>query len=309
MSTENNESEAAAAADEVCASCGTAAVDNITLKKCACGLVKYCTIDCQKNHRPQHKKACKKRLVELRDIDLFEQPDSSCYGECPICCLPQPIDPKNSTLMGCCSQLICNGCNYANKKREFEAGLEHRCAFCREPLTKTEEEFDKRMMKRIKKNCPVAMCHMGKKRCRKGDFKGALEYLTKAAELGDVGAYYELSIMYREGEGVEKDMKKYIYHSEEAAIGGHPEARHNLGYYELQNGRFERARKHWIIAANLGDDDSLKNVKNLNAAGFASEEDYANALRAYQAAVDATKSPERERAEEAIKKGEVAYAH
>jgi hypothetical protein len=36
-------------------------------------------------------------------------------------------------------------------------------------------------------------------------------------------------------------MKKYLQHLEEAAIGGHPEARFNLGAYEWNNGRYERA--------------------------------------------------------------------
>ena len=49
------------AADEVCASCGKAAVDDVKLKKCACNLVKYCSVACQKDHRPQHKKICKKK--------------------------------------------------------------------------------------------------------------------------------------------------------------------------------------------------------------------------------------------------------
>ena len=81
-------------------------------------------------------------------------------------------------------------------------------------------------------------------------------------------------------------MKKQVYHAEEAAIGGHTEARFNLGCYEFQNGSFNRARKHWIIAANLGYHDSLKCLKILYAKGHASKEDYASALRAYQAAVD-----------------------
>ena len=292
-------------ADEMCcASWGTAAIDDIKLKKCACGLVKYCSVACQKNHRPRHKKMCKKRLAELRDDKLFTQPDESYEGECPICCLPLSLDPRKWIFMGCCSKMICNGCNFANKKREFEAGLEHRCSFCREPAPKTDEEVDKNIMNRVKKNDPAAMCHMGKKRCSEGDYKGALEYLTKAAELGDVGACYELSIMYRDGEGVQKDMKKYIYHLEEAAIGGHPNARYNLGCNEANNGRFDRAKKHWIIAANLGYEDSLKGIKRLYADGHASKEDYAAALRAYQTAVDAAKSAEREEAEEAIKNGD-----
>ena len=54
--------------------------------------------------------------------------------------------------------------------------------------------------------------------------------------------------------------------------------------------------KHYIIAAKLGYDESLKAVKNLYKAGCVSKEDFAAALRGYQAAIDATKSPQREEA-------------
>ena len=121
--------------------------------------------------------------------------------------------------------------------------------------------------------------------------------MTKAAELGDVKAHYYLSVMYINGHGVEQDAEKEIYHLEEAAIGGHPIARHNLGVEEWNNGRFERARKHLIIAANFGFHDSLKGLMTLYKLGHASKEDYADALRAYQAAVDATKSAERAKGE------------
>jgi hypothetical protein len=297
MSTEAEEEVAVAAGNMCCASCGTAAVDDIKLKNCdgGCDLVKYCSDTCEANHRPQHEKMCKKRLAELRDDNLFTQPDESHMGECSICCLPLPIDPSKSTFMSCCSKYICNGCDYANQVREYEAGLEPRCAFCREPAPKSKEESEKRIMKRIKKNCPVAMCHMGKKRYHAGDYDKAFVYFTTAAELGDAGAHYNLSCLYRDSEGVEKDMKKLVYHLEEAAIAGHPKARFYLGIHELKNGRLERARKHWIIAANLGHDQSLKGLKDLYAEGYASKEEYANALRAYQAAVDATKSEERAR--------------
>jgi TPR repeat protein len=107
--------------------------------------------------------------------------------------------------------------------------------------------------------------------------------------------------MYHLGEGVEKDEKKTLYHLEEAAIGGHDFARHNLGYLEWKNGRIERAAKHWIIAAKLGYDDSLNALKEgYKKKGYVSKEDFAAALRGYQAAVDATKSPQREEAEIAL---------
>jgi hypothetical protein len=68
MSTEadNNSEET----NEVCANCGKAEVDEENLKKCACKVVKYCSVDCQKNHRSQHKKACKKRMAEIHDDRL-----------------------------------------------------------------------------------------------------------------------------------------------------------------------------------------------------------------------------------------------
>ncbi len=84
---------------------------------------------------------------------------------------------------------------------------------------------------------------------------------------------------------------------EEAAISGYSDARHNLGCVEWENHRFDRAVKHWIIAANLGHDDSLDVLKQGYKAGVVSKLDYAAALRAHQAAVDATKSPQREAAE------------
>ena len=297
--------EEAAAADEVCASCGKPAVDDVKLMKCACNLVKYCSVDCQKNHRSKHKKMCKKRLAELRDRDLFTPPEGSHLGDCPICCLPLPLDSSKSMFASCCSKSICMGCNIANQKREFEAGLQRRCAFCREPAPKSLQEADKRIMKRIKENDPAALCFMGAKCDAEGDHKSALEYLTKAAELGVADAHYSLSCLYHEGEGVEKDMKKAVHHWEEAAIGGHPAARNNLGCNEVKKCRFERAKKHFIMAANLEHEGALEMLRKLNAAGFVSEEEYTAALRAYQVAVDATKSSEREEAlaYEALMKG------
>ena len=67
------------AAAEVCASCGIAAVGDIKkLKFCDdCDLVKYCSDECQENHREQHDEECKQRKAELRGKHLFTQPDSS----------------------------------------------------------------------------------------------------------------------------------------------------------------------------------------------------------------------------------------
>ena len=88
-----------------CASYGIAEVDNIKLKECgACKLVRYCSIECQGEHRPQHKRAYKKRAAELRDEILFKQPESSHLGDCPICLLSLSLDLETSALMACCTK-------------------------------------------------------------------------------------------------------------------------------------------------------------------------------------------------------------
>ena len=280
-----------------CASCGTAGGDDIKLKRCnGCFLVRYCSVKCQRDHRKQHKRTCKERAAELKDEILFKQPENSHRGDCPLCCLPMSNDPTKSTMMSCCSKCICNGCDHANKKRETEGQLEHKCAFCRKAAPSTQEEINQQWMKRIEANDPVAMRHMGTKRYYNGDYRGAFEYWSKAAALGDAHAHYQLSSLYMEGQGVEKDMKKELHHAEQAAIAGHPDARHNLGYREAENGTCDRAVKHFIIAAKLGYDKSLETVKNLHGGGYVSKDDFAAALRGHKAAIDATKSSQREEA-------------
>ena len=282
-----------------CASCGIGEGDGIKLKKCtACHLVRYCSVKCQKNHRPTHKKECKKRAAELKDEILFKLPESSNMGDCPICCLPLSIDKSKSGLYTCCSKIVCQGCNRVNQKREEEGRLQKKCPFCRKISPDTYEEQIERLMKRIEANDPVSLWKMGTIRCKEGDYKGAFEYHSRAAALGNVEAHFELSLLYKDGQGVEKDEKRELHHTEQAAIGGHPSARHNLGYFEGRTGRMDRAVKHFIMAAKLGRDDSLETVKRLYKNGYASNEDFAAALRGHHAAIEATKSPQREEAYE-----------
>jgi hypothetical protein len=292
-------SEDSSADTSCCASCGIAEVDDIKLKECDdCDLVRYCSVDCEEDGKSQHEEACKKRAAELREEILFKQPESSHLGDCPICCLPVPLDVTKSIITTCCSKIICIGCDHANKMREIEGKLSFKCPFCRRPVPREKRFRDKQMLKRVEANDPVAMRYEGIEQYRKGDYRSAFGYLMKAAELGDVEAHFKLSLLYHHGEGVEKDEGMETYHLEEAAIGGHPFARHNLGCHEWNNDNNERAVKHWIIAAKLGDDDSIKALMDAFKIGLISKEEFAATLRANQAAVDATKSPQREAAEE-----------
>ena len=234
----------------------------------------------------------------LRDEILFKQPETNYPGDCPICLVPLPLDlQKSAKIFTCCCKRVCIGCSHAIAKREIEGRLEHKCPFCRHPPPKDEEEANINYMKRIEANDPFAMREMAVKHHIGGDNKSAYKYLSKAAALGDVVAHCNLSKMYRYGKGVEKDEKMALYHLEEAAIGGHANSRYDLGHFEGINKRYDRASKHYIIAAKLGHDKALEALKLLYRAGDVSKEDLASALRAHQAAVHATKSPMREEAE------------
>ncbi|KAK1734968.1 hypothetical protein QTG54_014428 [Skeletonema marinoi] len=310
MSAADNDE--ARVAESCCASCGKSEVDDMQLKKCdVCGIATYCSGKCQKDHRSQHEAMCKKLVAIVRDVTLFRQPESTHLGDCPICCLPFSLNLAKSTLQTCCSKVICNGCQYANKKRECEEKLQPACPFCRQqtpaPLKHGNlgltlsfvrlveliqqsqlqvpmvEEVNKNAMKRADANDPFSMCGMGRKHYNEGDYESAVEFCTNAAESGDVDAHYNLSVLYEEGKA-------------EAAIAGHPTARHNLGCDEWKKGRIKRAVKHLIIAANLGHDGSIQALKEGYKDGKVGKEDFAAALRAHQAAVDDTKSPQREAA-------------
>ena len=284
-----------------CASCGIAKakVDDIQLVPCDdCDLVRYCSDECRAQHKSTHEEECKKRTAELRDELLFKQPESSHLGDCPICCLPlPPDDPAKTTVAMCCSKTVCNGCRHASDMRQFEQRLEGTCPFCRDSLPNNDEDGDQRRMKRIEANDPVAIFHEGGEQYQKGNYSKAYEYWAKAAALGDAWSHNRLAHLYHNGEVVEKDEGKAIYHWEEAAIGGHPEARYNLGCMEWNNGNDERAVNHWIIAATHGYDDSIKALMRGFKYGYVEKEELAAALRAHQAAVDATKSPMRKEAE------------
>ena len=162
---------------DVCANCGIAQVDEIKLEDCGgCDLVKYCGDKCKEEHREQHEEDCKRRAKKLHDDDLFTQPDGTHLGECPICFLPMPLDPKKSCYRSCCSNLICQGCIIAQMKSNMTVLEGSRCPFCREPVADNDEEESSKLMERVKANDPAAMVQFGMERYLEGDYDGALKY-------------------------------------------------------------------------------------------------------------------------------------
>jgi TPR repeat protein len=198
---------------------------------------------------------------------------------------------------------IFQGSNNANTMRELNDKLEPKCPFCREPWAKERSDKNLEWKKRAEANDPMALFSVGKKFYEEGDYDTAFEYFTKAVESGNVEANRFLSFLYRDGNGVEKDKKKQVYHLEEGAIAGNHAARYDLGFVEFGDfKRTDRAVKHWIIAASNGQNEAMKVLKDGYRQGLVTKDDLLQVLRAYQAAIDATKSPQREEANAALQR-------
>ena len=283
----------------LCANCGKGEESAGDLKACtACKMVDYCNRDCQIAHRPQHKKACKKRATELHDEKLFKQPPPK--GDCPICMLLLPsLHRTGSKYRSCCGKRICSGCIYAVEKRDV-VGL---CPFCRTPAPAIDE-----LVEQIKKRVEVddaegirniGVCYYGGLHGLPQDSVKALELWHRAAELESAEAYYNIGGAYDLGNAMGwegRDEKKANHYYELAAMGGVVEARYNLGCFEEEAGNTGRALKHWMIAAGAGHNDSLEHIKQMFMNGHAMKDDYAKALRAYQANLVEIKSPQRDEA-------------
>ena len=281
-----------------CANCGKGEDNGDDLKACtACKLVKYCNRDCQIAHRPQHKKACRKRAAELHDEALFKEPPPP-HGDCPICFLQLPSMDSGRRYYECCGKTICTGCVHAdvydNHGNEI---VEKTCPFCRTPTSTTNMEAIKMLKKRIELGDEHACLMLG---CfhDKGEY-GLPPNSTKAVEFwrkgGKIG-YTNLGSAYDNGDGVERDEKMAKHYFELAAMEGNATARHNLGADEYNAGKYDRALKHFMIAVKGGDTGSVEVIQRMYKYGLATKDQYANALRSHQAYLNEIKSDQRDKA-------------
>ena len=288
-----------------CASCGKEEGEDINLKACvACKLVKYCNRGCQTAHRPQHKKACKKRAAELHDEALFKDPLPP--EECPICCLPLS-GIKDTLFKTCCGKIICDGCELAVTIKDYERGKKKEdigmCPFCRTPAPLSNEEEAERIKKLMEKGIAnaydlLAADYTEGNNGLQRDMAKANELYLKAGELGYAAAYNNLGYSYYSGRGVDVDKKKAKYYYELAAMGGDADARYRLGSIEGQAGNEQRAFKHMVVAAKSGHEYSLAKVKDGFAVGIVTKDEYAQALRAYHERQVEAKSEARDKAVE-----------
>ena len=96
----------------------------------------------------------------LDDDKLFNQPPPN--EECPICMVTLPTHERGSTYYECCGKMICVGCMYsmmtrARKDRPSNVRVPFLCAFCRTPSHSSDEDYLKRLHKRIDANDAMAI--------------------------------------------------------------------------------------------------------------------------------------------------------
>ena len=200
-----------------------------------------------------HKKECKNRAAELKDIALFKKPQR---GECDICMLPLPLCAREQQYQSCCGKVLCLGCIYGIRATK---GENHRtiCPFCRTPAATSAREQFERIKKRAEAEDVNAIFHLGcmyadGKYDLQQDYEKANELWLRAGELGNAMAYQNIADAYLIGEGVEKDMKKAKYYYELAAMGGDAVARYSLGIVEANEQRnANRAVKHFMFRRRL----------------------------------------------------------
>ena len=205
---------------------------------------------------------------DISDDELFKQQQPS-KEDCPICNLLLPAIVSGSVYKSCCGKIICCGCCrapvYDNLGNEIN---EKKCPFCRTPVPTSIEEYNERLQKRVELGGAWAISMLGNNyRCGQFGFPQdddkALELFVWAGELGHAKAYCCVGHAYENGHGVEIDEKKANHYHKLAAIEGDIHARQNLGNNEENAGNMKRALKHYMIAAEGGQPDSLKAIQRL----------------------------------------------
>ena len=226
--------------------------------------------------------------VPKDEQQLYSQGHERPEGDfCPLCTLPVPFPMnKHSVAQACCMKNICNGCDFAAKKRGM---LD--CPFCRTHCPDNDADILAMVQARVEKKDPEAINSLGKDYYYgmlglQKDTRKAFELYTEAAERGSIEALFNLGIAYELGEGVEQDETKSIEYYKKAAMQGHVDSRHNLGCSEEEKGNYDSAVRHFLISAKMGYEYSVETIEDMYMSGQATKEQCAQALNGYQDAVD-----------------------
>jgi TPR repeat protein len=200
--------------------------------------------------------------TDIAHVDLFDTTPQN--DECVICTLPFPHSNQGRVFTICCGASICCGCNYHHIRAIAESRMDNVCPFCREPKPKDKHVALKNLMNR---DIDYAFMHMGDcLRNGHGGYtqssQGSLEMYAKAARLGNAEAYGVLYLAFRNGilfdEGDEQsNQRRAIELLKIGARRGSVKCRHTLSNVEERVGNYVAVKKHVVIAAKMGCQDSM----------------------------------------------------
>ena len=214
---------------------------------------------------------------ELEGADLFAPLPPT--EDCAVCLVPLPYVNSEVCYQICCGNRICWSCfneNWESVKKQNEeknAGkkISFACPFCREPVPTSDDgdEVESAWLQaRCLKNDHIALKLMGGHylsgtlHTPKDELK-ALDYFIRAVELGSPEACLFIASCYREGKGVTINKERAAFFYRIGALRGDVAARHDIGFTEYNFGNHEIGIRHWKIAAEAGDQDSLDALKKI----------------------------------------------
>ena len=283
----------------------------------ACRSVCYCNVACQQAHRKKHQQQCQQGVELLTtvaasaratkqqtdrkekdreevdttgDEDEDNNDDALLFqpippqDECPICTLPLPNDVRGTAYSTCCGKVLCTGC----WQRDQQFMKIPRCAFCREPNSSSEQEAVLRLRKRMElKDCTALF--IASQFYKAGlyglpqDTQKAFELCLRAANLGHATACGSIAECYNTGDVVPIDTKKSRQYLRQSVQSGNLRSRHQLGAMEHNNSNYQKASRHWLLAAAAGDTESLEEIGKYYKLqlGVITQEEYAAALVSY----------------------------
>ena len=279
------------AVKDICANCGK--TEAAELMNCsACRLVKYCSVDCQKTHRHQHKKACKLRAAELEHDRMLFGSGLANKETCPVCFLKIPVDPTQYGTQPCCQQMICSGCWHEMDRRGKDL-----CPMCRKEKPQSDAELTAMLQERAHSGSAAAMFELGSIYASgvhglDQDLSRAVDLWTRAAHLGSAKAQHNLGVFHEDN-----DPAKARSFYECAAMGGFCDARYILARIECNEKKNPSAAlKHVMISAKMGHAPSLAIVESMFKQEIATKDEYEEAWIGFKSALDEMESPSRAKA-------------
>lgn len=191
---------------------------------------------------------------------------------CAICLEFVPPKIRDIKHLLCCGKTMHIECTHAFENSPLSREQKNKCPMCRQKIPTSHEEIVEYLRKHVGNGKAWAQYLLGLS-FRTGlgitqCFTQAAEHFKMAAKQGLADAQYNLGILHSNGDGVYQSYKQAAEYYEMAAKQGFVDAQYNLGilYYNGDGVEqsFEKAKKWWIMAAMEGDEESIKQLQELD---------------------------------------------